>query len=141
MFRLLARVLKWIVVAQSGGYRVCFSAINLFLSVGRVEFEMPLSKQRKIDSERRVFQDKWTDRYFFIAQKGNPVCLVCSEMVEVTKEYNLKRHCLSKYGNYTEYSSGHGSSHEVSDITLTPSQSRSAAANQLDIFPFAANPN
>ena len=36
-------------------------------------------KQRKIDGERRVFQDTWTDQYFFIAQKGNPVCLVCTE--------------------------------------------------------------
>ena len=44
-------------------------------------------KQRKIDGERGVFQDKWTDQYFFIAQKRNScvflvlshVCLVRSE--------------------------------------------------------------
>ena len=34
--------------------------LNLFFSVERVEFEMALSKQRNIDGERRVFQDKWT---------------------------------------------------------------------------------
>ena len=29
---------------------------------------MAVLKQRKIDGERRVFQDKRTDQYFFIAQ-------------------------------------------------------------------------
>ena len=60
----------------------------MFFSVERVEFELAVLKQRKIDGERRVFQDKWTDQYFFIAQKRNScvflvisyVCLVCSEI-------------------------------------------------------------
>ena len=30
-------------------------------------FEMAVLKQRKIDGERRVFQDKRTEQYFFIA--------------------------------------------------------------------------
>ena len=59
---------------------------------------------------------------------------------------SLKRHHLSKDGNDTEYSSRKASceGHEVSDITLTPSQSLRqlrAAANPLDIVQFAANPN
>ena len=37
-------------------------------------------KHRKIDGERRVFQHEETEQYFFIAQKRNPVCLVCSEI-------------------------------------------------------------
>ena len=32
-----------------------------------IEFEMAVLKQRKIDGERRIFQDRWTDQYFFIA--------------------------------------------------------------------------
>ena len=43
---------------------------------------MAVLKQRKIDGERRVFQDTWTDQYFFIAvkhTKGIHVGLVCSE--------------------------------------------------------------
>ena len=37
---------------------------------------LPLSKQGKINGERRVFQDEWThqgspDQYFFIARKSN----------------------------------------------------------------------
>ena len=37
----------------------------------RVEFEMAVLKQRKIDGERRVFQDEETHQYFFIAHKRN----------------------------------------------------------------------
>ena len=47
----------------------CFRAKNLVFSVERVEFEMAVLKQRKIDGERRVCQDKWTDQYFFIAKE------------------------------------------------------------------------
>ena len=50
---------------------------------------------------------------------------------------------FSLFGNNIEYSFRRVSSregHEVSNITLTPNQSLNAAANQLDIFQFAANP-
>ena len=86
--------------------------------------EMAVLKQRKIDGERRVFQDKWTDQYFFIAHKRNS----CG---------------FSLFGNIIVYSFRRGSSrggHEVSTITLTPNQSLNDTANQLDIFQFAANP-
>ena len=87
---------------------------------------MAVLKQRTIDGERRVFQDKWTEQYFFIAQKRNS-CV------------------FSLFGNNIEYSFRRGSSpegHEVSNITITDSsQSLNAAANQLGIFQFAADPN
>ena len=44
-----------------------FAQKNLFFSVERVEFEMAVLKQRKIDGERRVFQDEETHQHFFIA--------------------------------------------------------------------------
>ena len=34
---------------------------------------MSLSKQRKIDGERRVYHDKWTDQYFFITERKSSV--------------------------------------------------------------------
>ena len=86
--------------------------------------EMAVLKQRQIDGERRVFQDKWTDQYFFIAHKRNS----CG---------------FSLFGNIIVYSFRHGSSregHEASTITLTLNQSLNDTANQLDIFQFAANP-
>ena len=55
-----------------------FRAKNLFFSVERVEFEMAVLKQRKIDGERRVFQDEETHQHFFIAHKRNSSDLICS---------------------------------------------------------------
>ena len=96
-----------------------FAQKKLFFSVERVEFEMAVLKQRKIDGERRVFQDTWTDQYFFIAHKRNS----CG--------FNL-------FGNIIEYSFRRGSSregHEVSNIKLNLNQSlMNATANQLDII-------
>ena len=65
----------------------------MYFSVEHVEFGMALSKQRKIDGKRRVFQDKWTYQYFFIKQK---VCLVynSSEPVEVTKPHTPAKQCI-----------------------------------------------
>ena len=79
---------------------------------------MAVLKQRKIDGERRVFQDEETHQYVFIAHKRNS----CG---------------FSLFGNIIEYSFRHGSSregHEVSHIALTPNQSLNATANQPDIF-------
>ena len=92
---------------MTGEYESGFRAKTLIFSVERVEFEMAVLKQRKIDGERRVFQDKWTDQYFFIAHKRNS----CG---------------FSLFGNNIEYSFRRGSSregYEVSNITLTPNQS------------------
>ena len=40
---------------ETGEYESGFRAKNLFFSVERVEFEMAVLKQRKIDGGRRVF--------------------------------------------------------------------------------------
>ena len=86
----------------------------MFFSVERVEFEMAVLKQRTIDGERRVFQDKWTEQYFFIAQKRNS-CV------------------FSLFGNNIDYSFRRGSSpegHEVSNITITDSESVTEGCRQ-----------
>ena len=64
---------------MTGEHESGFRAKTLIFSVERVEFDMAVLKQRKIDGERRVFQDKLTDQYFFIAHKRNSCGLVCSE--------------------------------------------------------------
>ncbi|XP_037794130.1 general transcription factor II-I repeat domain-containing protein 2-like [Penaeus monodon] len=53
---------------------------------------MSLSKKRKVDTECRVFQEKWSSSYLFTEVNGKPVCLVCSQQVSVLKEYNLRCH-------------------------------------------------
>ncbi|XP_066980426.1 general transcription factor II-I repeat domain-containing protein 2-like [Macrobrachium rosenbergii] len=51
-----------------------------------------LSKRRKVDTECRVFQEKWTQYYLFTEVNTKPVCLVCNQQVSVLKEYNIRRH-------------------------------------------------
>ena len=63
---------------------------------------MSSSKKRKVDNESRVFQEKWTNDYFFIQIKDKPMCLLCSESVSVMKEYNVKRHYISKHSSLYE---------------------------------------
>ena len=54
-----------------------FFAFRPFFSVEHVEFEMAgWSRERLMAS---VAYSRINGQYFFIAQKGIPVCLVCSE--------------------------------------------------------------
>ena len=50
-------------------------------------------RKRKIADERRVFQEKWEDLYFFTAVSDTSHCLICQKKIAVMKEYNLHRRC------------------------------------------------
>lgn len=55
-------------------------------------------KKRKVDTECRQFQEKWTDEYYFFSMhNGKPVCLLCNESISVLKEFNIKRHYSTKH--------------------------------------------
>ena len=60
---------------------------------------MASAKKRKVDSECRVFQEKWTDDYFFVEVRGRPVCL---ESLAVMKKTNLERHYSTKHARLSE---------------------------------------
>ena len=60
-------------------------------------------KKRKVDSEMRTFNGCWTEQYFFICHNGQPLCLICQEMIAVNKEFNIKRDYESKHSKYSEY--------------------------------------
>ncbi|XP_060797901.1 general transcription factor II-I repeat domain-containing protein 2B-like [Neoarius graeffei] len=62
-----------------------------------------LSKKRKVDSEGRIFQEKWREKYFFWEVGGKPVCLICSQQVAVSKEYNVKRHYETHADKYSQF--------------------------------------
>lgn len=51
-----------------------------------------MAKKRKVDTEGRLFQERWETEYFFCEFKDRPICLLCLESVSVFKEYNLRRH-------------------------------------------------
>ena len=52
----------------------------------------------------RVFQERWTYDYFFVDVENKPVCLICNQPVSEFKEYNIKRHYISKHSSaYEKY--------------------------------------
>ena len=58
---------------------------------------MATNEKRKVDTEARIFQEKWTIDYFFFQINEKPVCLLCSESVYVMKKYNVRRHYVTKH--------------------------------------------
>ncbi|TWW71158.1 General transcription factor II-I repeat domain-containing protein 2A [Takifugu flavidus] len=63
---------------------------------------MATVKKRKVDAECRLFQEKWTNDFFFVEVKGKPVCLVCGEALVVMKKANLERHYSTKHAKLDE---------------------------------------
>ena len=59
-----------------------------------------LAKKRKIESECRVFNAQWTEKYFFTDVGNKATCLICNDAVAVFKEYNLKRHFETKHADF-----------------------------------------
>ena len=54
-----------------------------------INLKMATNKKRKVDTESRIFQEKWTIDYFFTQINEKPVCLLCLESVSVMKECNV----------------------------------------------------
>ena len=53
---------------------------------------MTENKKRKIESEGRVFNSEWTNKYLFTVANSKILCSVCRKEVSVSKEYNLRHH-------------------------------------------------
>jgi hypothetical protein len=53
--------------------------------------------KRNIDSECRVFNEKWSLDYLFIYSSNKIICLICKESIFVLKEYNIRRHYETKH--------------------------------------------
>ena len=61
------------------------------------------TKKRKVDSECRVFNKEWTEKYFFIdTGQSKAACLICNETCAVFKEYNIKRHFVAKHKDFAQ---------------------------------------
>ncbi|CAN7937456.1 unnamed protein product [Ixodes hexagonus] len=59
---------------------------------------MSLSKpsaKRKVEDEKRLFQERWELSYFFTESRDKVLCLICHQTVAVPKEYNVRRHFMS----------------------------------------------
>lgn len=58
---------------------------------------MSENKKRKIETEHRIFNSEWTNKYLFTLFKDKIICLVCRETIAVPKEYNVRRHFETKH--------------------------------------------
>jgi hypothetical protein len=85
------------------------------------------SKKRKLLEENRVFNDAWTDLYFFIDCKGKPLCLICQKTIAVQKEYNLKRHYDSEHKTKFAFLVGDLRKHKINAL-------KSSVKNQQNVF-------
>jgi hypothetical protein len=63
------------------------------------------SKRRKVDGENRCSNSKWESSYLCTDCSGLPQCLICLQVVSVSKEFNVKRHYETLRKNkYHKYS-------------------------------------
>ncbi|KAL3859483.1 hypothetical protein ACJMK2_009702 [Sinanodonta woodiana] len=51
-----------------------------------------VSRKRKLANEKRVFQVKWEVLYFVTEVNYTIQCIICQQMISVTKGYNGRRH-------------------------------------------------
>ena len=59
------------------------------------------TKKRKVEEEKRVFKERWTEDYFFVNNSDKkPLCLICNKSVSYAKEYNVKRHYSTNHPDY-----------------------------------------
>jgi hypothetical protein len=65
---------------------------------------MSNAKKRKLESEKRKFNNDWTSKYLFVEYNNKSVCLICQENISCPKEYNLRRHFETKHDVYKKYS-------------------------------------
>jgi len=52
---------------------------------------------KEINSECRVFNEKWSLDYLVIYSGDNIICFICKESISVLKEYNIRRHYETKH--------------------------------------------
>lgn len=90
------------------------------------------SRKRKIEEEKRVFNELWTELYFFIEFKGKPLCLICQKSISVVKEYNLKRHYDTEHKAKFDCLEGEIRKRKISTL-------KSSLQNQQNIFKVVAD--
>jgi len=50
-----------------------------------------------VDSKWNIFQEIWIEEHFCVFMNGKALCIICSEIIAVLKEYNIARNYSSKH--------------------------------------------
>ena len=61
---------------------------------------MCAARKHKIEDDCCVFNEEWTDKYYFVIIGKKVVCLLCHKSMVVFKEYNLKTHNQTKHADF-----------------------------------------
>ena len=91
-----------------------------------------MATKRKVDTESRIFQEKWTIGYFFTQINEKPVCLLCSESVSVMKEYNVRRHYVTKHSAKYDSFQGKRRKEKVQNMIKNLKQQQSIFTKKSD---------
>ena len=67
----------------------------------------PSAKCQRIEDKSKetrcqgwLFQDEWTELYFFIESSKGPKCLICKDILAVNKKSNVQRHYETLHKQY-----------------------------------------
>lgn len=94
---------------------------------------MALSKKRKVDTECRGFQEKWTEKYLFTEVNAKPVCLVCNQQVAVFKEFNIRRHYETHHKEKFDHLNGQIRKDEINKLVAGLKKQQSTFTRSRDI--------
>ena len=84
----------------------------------------PTKKQRKVNEEGRVFQEKWELQYFCTEVNGKIHCLICNNHICTAKAYELKVNLTQQQTLFTKSQKGN-----VASVTASYELSRMIAIN------------
>ena len=65
-----------------------------------------MGKKRKINDEKRIFNNEWLVKYFVVQQDEKAIRLICQSDIACLKEYNIKRHYNSLHSKKYDEISG-----------------------------------
>ncbi|CAN7950549.1 unnamed protein product [Ixodes hexagonus] len=83
--------------------------------------------KRKIEDEKRLFQERWELAYFFTESRDKVLCLICQQTISVPKEYNIRRHFKSCHGEKYDALAG-----KIREDTVF--QLKTSLGKQQDLF-------
>lgn len=64
-------------------------------------------RKRKPNDECRAFKERRITNYYYIQSKDKTLYLICIKTISVFKEYNIKRHYVTKHKEKFDVLEGH----------------------------------
>ena len=75
-------------------------------------------KKLRVEDEKRQFQSTWQESCFFVEHNGKLQCVICSQVLSVSKGYNVSRHYTSLHKSKYDQYQGSARSCVFNDLKL-----------------------